>query len=510
MNTQPTIKDTEEFRDKVATIDDRGKRVWIYPKKPTGRYYNARSIVSYILLAVLFITPFIKVGGEPFMLFNVLERKFILFGITFMPQDFHLFVLAMLTLMVFIILFTVVWGRLFCGWVCPQTIFMEMVFRKIEYAIEGDANAQKRLNKAPWTTSKIIKKVGKQAIFFAISVLIANVFLSYIIGVEEVMRIASEPLSQHWQGFMAMIIFSGVFYFIFSWMREQVCVAVCPYGRMQGVLLDNNSIVVHYDFERGEPRGKMKKRRKPQVSSNPVQTIASKVRNGAAQVETIKAEAMPAGENPTEQIKKSLGDCIDCKLCVQVCPTGIDIRDGTQLECINCTACMDACDEVMDKIGRERGLIRYDSYNGIREGRKKLFTPRVAAYSTVLAILLAVNVFLLNSRTDVEADLFRATGTLYYPVPEQPTKIKNLYNYQITNKTKETFPVEFRLVDVDGTIELVGKTPETEPGAQTEGALFIVLDKSDLSGNKTRLSVDVYSGDEKIETIRTNFFGPVQ
>lgn len=510
MNTQEPLKDTEEFRDTIATVDDRGKRIWIYPKKPSGRFYNARSIVSYLLLAVLVLTPFIKVNGEPFMLFNVLERKFILFGITFMPQDFHLFVLAMLTFMVFIILFTVVWGRIFCGWICPQTIFMEMVFRKIEYLIEGDANAQKRLNKAPWTTNKLIKKIGKQAIFFAISVIIANIFLSYIIGVEEVMRIATEPLSQHWQGFVAMLIFSAVFYFIFSWMREQVCIAVCPYGRMQGVLLDNNSIVVHYDFERGEPRGKLKKRKKSQVSSNPVQHIATSIKKSADNVEEVRAEAMPAGANPTEQIKKSLGDCIDCTLCVQVCPTGIDIRDGTQLECINCTACMDACDEVMDKIGRERGLIRYDSYTGIREGRKKLFTPRVAAYSAVLAILLAVNVVLLNSRTDVEADLFRATGTLYYPVAEQPTQIKNLYNYQITNKTNESFPVEFRLVDKDGSIELVGKPPVTEPGAQTEGALFIVLDKSELSGNKTRLAVDVYSGGEKIETIKTNFFGPIE
>ena len=510
MDTKDIIKDTEEYRDKVATIDDRGKRVWIYPKKPTGRYYNARSLVSYVLLAVLFITPFIKVGGAPFMLFNVLERKFILFGIPFMPQDFHLFVLAMLTLMVFIVLFTVVWGRLFCGWVCPQTIFMEMVFRKIEYLIEGDANAQKRLNKAPWTTQKIIKKLGKQAIFFAISVLIANIFLSYLIGADEVMRIATEPLSQHWQGFIAMLIFSGVFYFVFSWMREQVCIAVCPYGRLQGVLLDNNSIVVHYDFERGEPRGKMKKKRAQKAAANPVSSIAQSVTNGATHVETVAAEALPAGANPTEQIKKSLGDCIDCKLCVHVCPTGIDIRDGTQLECINCTACMDACDEVMDKIGRERGLIRYDSYNGIVAGRKKLFTPRVMAYSAVLMILMAVNVFLLNARTDVEANLFRATGTLYYPVEDQPTQLKNLYNYQITNKTKDRFPVEFRLVDIEGRIELIGKPPITEPGAQTEGALFIVLDKSELSGQKTRFAVDVYSGDEKIQRIKTNFFGPVQ
>ncbi|MCB0579840.1 MAG: 4Fe-4S binding protein, partial [Phaeodactylibacter sp.] len=228
MSATEPIKDTEAYRDKIATVDEAGKRVWIYPKKPKGPYTNARTYVSWVLLAFLFGMPFVKVNGEPILLFNVLERKFILFGITFMPQDFHLFVLAMLTFIVFIVLFTVVWGRLFCGWVCPQTIFMEMVFRKIEYAIEGDANAQRRLDKAPWTTEKIIKKVGKQAIFFVIAVLVANTFLSYIIGVDEVIKIATEPLSLHWKGFMAMLLFSGAFYFVFSYLREQVCVAICP------------------------------------------------------------------------------------------------------------------------------------------------------------------------------------------------------------------------------------------------------------------------------------------
>jgi cytochrome c oxidase accessory protein FixG len=278
--------------------------------------------------------PFIKLNGEPFLLFNILERKFILFGILFMPQDFHLFVLAMLTLMVFIVLFTVVWGRLFCGWVCPQTIFMEMVFRKIEYWIEGDANAQRRLNKAPWTTQKIIKKVGKQAIFFAIAVLVANTFLAYIIGIDQVFQIASEPVTQNLSGFIAMIIFSFAFYFVFSYLREQVCVAICPYGRMQGVMLDQNSIVVAYDFVRGEPRGKIKKNRKqPKAATEAKVSPIAKIQQDVA---------APPQAAPAETMKQALGDCIDCNLCVQVCPTGIDIRDGTQLECVNCTACIDA------------------------------------------------------------------------------------------------------------------------------------------------------------------------
>lgn len=482
------IQDTEAYRDKIATVDDQGKRVWIYPKKPKGPYYNARTIVSVFLLAFLFGMPFIKVNGDPLLLFNVLERRFIIFGIQFMPQDFYLFVLAMLTFIVFIILFTVIFGRLFCGWVCPQTIFMEMVFRRIEYWIEGDANAQRRLDKAPWTTDKIIKKVAKQTIFFVIAVLVANTFLAWIIGVDQVIRIASEPVQQNLGGFIAMILFSGAFYFVFSYMREQVCIAICPYGRLQGVMLDKNSIVVAYDYIRGEPRGKIRKSRKKQPA------------------ELATAEAAQA--DPVQKIQDQLGDCIDCKLCVHVCPTGIDIRNGTQLECVNCTACMDACDEVMEKVGRPKKLIRYDSLVGIEEKRNKIFTGRVIAYSTVLTVLLAINVFLLSSRTDVEALLLRTPGMLYQEVDEN--RISNLYNYQIINKTKEEFSFEFRLVSHEGEIKPVGQLPNTKANGVVEGAVFIEIDKDRLHTRKNDIVVEVYSGDKLIDKVKTSFLGPMK
>ncbi len=484
------IKDTEAYRDKIATVDERGKRLWIYPKKPKGRYYTARTYVSIALLAFLFLAPFIKVNGEPLLLFNILERKFILFGLLFTPQDFHLFGLAMITLIVFIILFTVVYGRLFCGWVCPQTIFMEMVFRKIEYFIEGDANAQRRLNNQPWNTDKIIKKTLKQGIFFAIAVLIANTFLAYIIGVEEVLRIVSEPISKNWQGFIAMILFSGAFYFVFSYMREQVCIAVCPYGRLQGVMLDKNSIIIAYDYVRGEPRGKLRKSRKQQAASKVTQKVAG----------------TPEGAVDTQP---PLGDCIDCKLCVQVCPTGIDIRDGTQLECVNCTACIDACDEVMDKIDRPRGLIRFDSDNGIQTSSRKIFTPRVIAYTALLGVLLAVNAFLLTSRTNIEVLILRTPGMLYQEVDEN--YLSNLYNYQVINKTNEEFPIEFRLAGgLDGRIRTVGEVPDTKAADVVEGAFFIELNKNELDSRKNRITVEVYSGDELIDRVKTNFLGPVK
>lgn len=469
----PFYEDDEEFRDKIATVDDKGKRIWVFPKKPKGRFTNARNYLSFFLLVLLFGIPFIKVGGEPVMLFNVLERKFILFGIQFMPQDFHLFVLAMLTLVLFIALFTVVFGRIFCGWVCPQTIFMEMVFRKIEYWIEGDHNQQRKLAAAPWSTEKAIKRISKHAIFFAIAVAVSNTFLAWIVGVDEVIKIATEPVTLHLGGFIAMIIFSFAFYFVFAYMREQVCIAICPYGRLQGVLLGKDSIVIAYDWIRGEPRGKIRKEKK--------------------------------GEEPKAEEPK-LGDCIDCKLCIHVCPTGIDIRNGTQLECINCTACIDACDEVMDKVERPRGLIRYDSHNGIAEGRQRIFTPRVIAYSVVLVVLMAVNVLLLGSRTDVETIFLRTPGKLFQTVDDQT--ISNLYNYEVINKTGKDMPVEFKLVNAGGAIKLVGKPPVAGKGQVAKGAMFIEMPKDQLQGRKTELTIEVYSNGELVDKATTNFFGP--
>lgn len=481
------VDQEEEYRDRIATVDAQGRRNWIYPKKPKGPFYEYRKWVSYVLLLFLFGMPFVKVNGDPFLLFNVIERKFILFGVYFAPQDFHLFVFAMLIFIIFIALFTVIYGRLFCGWVCPQTIFMEMVFRRIEYWIEGDANAQRRLNKAPWSTEKIIKKVGKQMIFFAIAVLVANTFLAYIIGIDEVIRIATEPISQNFGGFTSMIMFSGAFYFVFSYLREQVCTTICPYGRLQGVLLDKDSIVVAYDYVRGEPRGKIRKAKKTKRQAT---------------------EATAAQKDPIQAIQQQLGDCIDCKLCVQVCPTGIDIRDGTQLECVNCTACIDACDEVMVKINRPKGLIRYDSDQGIATGKKKLLTPRVIAYSAVLLVLLIVEAFLFTARTDVETLLLRTPGMLYQKVDEE--NISNLYNYQIINKTKENFPIEFKLTTDYGKIRLVGQPPQAKENAVTEGALFIEFPKAALEGRKTRVKVEVYSNGALIDEISTTFLGPVK
>ena len=503
------LQDTEEYRDHIATVDEQGKRIWIYPKKPSGRFYNWRSYLSWVFLAILFALPFIEVNGEPLLLFNVLQRRFILFGIQFMPQDFHLFVLAMLTLMVFIILFTVIYGRLFCGWVCPQTVFMEMVFRKIEYLIEGDANAQRKLNAAPWTTDKIIKKVGKQAIFFGFSVLIANTFLAYIIGLDEVVKIASEPVTQNLTGFISMIAFSFAFYYVFARMREQVCIAICPYGRLQGVLLDKNSIAVMYDWIRGEPRTKIRKgAAKP--ANNPLSNIQADVKQ--ATLVTADASYAESGINLASTLSGSeprVGDCIDCKLCIHVCPTGIDIRNGTQLECVNCTACIDVCDEVMDKVGRPRGLIRYDSYAGIEENRKRIFTPRVIAYTGVLLALIGLNIYLLSTRTEVEAVILRTPGMLFQETTDG--KISNLYNYQIINKSgRDMHKLRFKVVTSGATLRLVGEAPHADKGKMAKGSFFIDLPKDKLKSRKNNVIIEVYEGKSIVDRVKTGFLGPIK
>jgi len=471
----------EEFRDRLATVSETGGRNWIHAKKPKGRFYNARSIVAVFLLAFFFSGPFITINGNPLLLINILERKFVIFGVAFWPQDLHLLVFGMLSFIVFIVLFTTIFGRLFCGWACPQTIFLEMVFRRIEYWIEGDSASQIRLKKTPWNAEKIIKKGSKHAIFYALAFVISNLFLAYIIGKDQLFEIITDPPSEHAGGLTAMIIFSGVFYGVFAFMREQVCHFVCPYGRMQSVMLDNNSINVMYDYKRGEHRAKIGDRNK---------VIAGKA--------TLADLGLPSGAD--------FGDCIECSQCVKVCPMGIDIRNGTQLECVHCTACIDACDAVMDKIDKPRGLIRYASENSIRNETKKIITPRVAGYSGVLVVLLTVFITLMSMRADLETTILRQPGTLYQELPNDI--YSNIYEIKVINKTFDTKDYELRLISPAGEMVSLGNIDSIEPQNLAEGRFLIKLNKDRLTGLQTTLTFGVYSGNEQIETITSGFIGP--
>ncbi len=501
-------QDTEAYRDSVATINKDGSRIWLYPKQPHGRFYNARTVVSVVFLIFFLGMPFIKYGGDPILMFNILERRFIIFGLLFSPHDFHLFLLAMLTFIVFIILFTVVFGRLFCGWVCPQTVFMEMIFRRIEYWIEGDGNAQRRLEAAPWNTDKWIKRVTKHSIFFLIAVVVANYFLAYIIGMDAVLDIVLQPVTANIGGFAAMLVFSGVFYGVFARLREQVCTTICPYGRLQSVLLVPDSIVVAYDFVRGEPRGKLQKqaepaRKDPCKNGCPDCGDCGSASNLLQKMEQDIIAASSASDKPI------FGDCVDCNLCVQVCPTGIDIRNGTQLECTNCTACIDACDQVMDKIHKPRGLIRYDSLTGIKSGKRKIFTARVAAYSVVLGLLLALDISLLAVRSDIAVTVLRSPGTMYQTVDNQ--HFTNLYTFQIVNKTRHDLPLYFKMRDGKGNIKTIGEEkPSLSGGEMINGAFLIEVDSKDLEGIKTNLGIEIWSDKRLLKTVKTSFVGPMK
>jgi len=473
--------DKQNFRDHLATVNEDGKRNWIYPKKPTGRFYKARNVVAVLLLTFFFSGPFITINGNPLLLLNILERKFVIFGVAFWPQDLHLLVFGMLTFILFIVLFTAIFGRIWCGWACPQTIFMEMVFRRIEYWIEGDASAQIRLNKQDWNFDKIRKKVSKHSIFFGMAFLISNMFLAYIIGKDQLFEIITDPPSEHIAGLSSMIIFSGVFYGVFAFMREQVCHFVCPYGRMQSVMLDNNSINVMYDYVRGETRATVKDR---------------------YQLENRKASLEDLGFSANE----TFGDCIDCYQCVKVCPMGIDIRNGTQLECVHCTACIDACDSVMEKIDKPLGLIRYSSENAIREEKQKVLTPRVAGYSGILLILLTAFITMLTLRPDIETSILREPGTLYQELSND--RYSNIYNVKILNKTFKEMPVEIRLESPEGEIVSLGTVDSIQPQNSAQGRFMVQLPRGSLSGSQTEITFGIYSGDEKIETVTSGFLGP--
>jgi len=465
----------ENYRDHIATVDKEGKRIWVYPKKPKGSFTTKRTWVAWILLGLLFAVPHIRIAGQPLLQLDFLGRKFIIFGNLFYPADAFIFVIISITAVVSIILFTVVFGRLFCGWLCPQTVFMEMVFRKVEYWIEGDYKQQIKLNKQTWDAEKLRKKIFKHIIFFVISFLIANTFLAYIIGSEALWEIQIDDPQNHVTGLLSILLFTFIFYMVFSQLREQVCTTICPYGRLQGVLLDKDSIVVAYDYKRGESRAKFRK-----------------------------------GEDRTEAEK---GDCIDCFQCVDVCPTGIDIRNGTQLECINCTICMDACDTIMEGVGLEKGLIRYASENEIVANNPEVkqgfsWTVRMRGYAAVLTILFIAMITLLFIRDDVQAIVLRSPGSLY--IQTENGDYQNIYTVKLLNKTNEQLIIEIKDLDNIGDLLIASSSIVLEPQKEFNTAMVLTRSKEDIVKFQTNVEFGIYSNGELIEKVKSTFVGPIK
>jgi len=457
-NTDP------DFRDKISTVDTAGKRKWMYVFQPKGKLYNLRTLSSIFYLLLLFGLPFVKWNGNPMFLFNITHSKFIFFGQVFLPQDFILFGIGMLVFLLFIIVFTLIFGRVFCGWACPQTIFLELVFRRIEYWIEGPAHKQEIADGKEWTKEMYIRKGIKHIIFFSISFMIANAFLSYIIGVDALFKIMLEPISQHVTGFVMIIVFTILFYAVFAFVREITCIVICPYGRLQGVLLDKNSIVVIYDYIRGEPRSKKRK---------------------------------------TEE---KIGDCIECGMCVNVCPTGIDIRNGTQLECVNCTACVDACNMMMTNVNLQPDLIKFASENDVASGIKPRLTTRIIGYSAVLLILLGALVGLLITRSKFDATVLRIPGQILQENADNT--ISNLYKIKVVSKSGYTEPYHLEMDKSFAKIEYVGKNLDSlYSGIESEETFFIKVPKDHIKERKEELKILVKSGSEVIQTKKITFIG---
>lgn len=464
--------DWENFRDHLTTADKLGHRRWIYAKKPQGQWTRRRTWVATLLIGIMFAGPFIKLNGNPLLMMNIVERRFSILGQLFWPQDMIIFAVALLIFITGIIIFTTAFGRLWCGWTCPQTVMMEMVFRKIEYLIEGDALTQKKLAAAPWTAAKLGKKSLKLGIFFVLSFIIGNTLLAYIIGSDELLKIITDDPANHVVGLTFMILFTLLFFAIFARFREQACTFICPYGRFQSTMLDENSMIVAYDHKRGEKRGRLQR-----------------------------------DEPLVKRIAKGNGDCIDCHQCVAVCPTGIDIRNGVQMECVHCTACIDACDAVMDKVGSPRGLIRYASLNSIEKGEPFRITPRMKLYAVVLAGLIALFLTLVFTRPVVEAMFLRAPGSLFMQTTDG--QIENLYTLKLVNKTMRALPVELKLEDGNGQLEIMGEKNLVVPaGKLLETSVLVQFPPAQLDGATTKLRVGVYSGGKKIQTVKTVFVGP--
>ncbi|MBL7714236.1 MAG: cytochrome c oxidase accessory protein CcoG [Bdellovibrionales bacterium] len=385
---------------RLSTIDASGNRLWVYPSDVSGRYRNRRTWVSGLLLLVFLLLPWLRMGGHQAVLFDIWNGRFSVFGLRFWSHDAPILLFLIAGAAVSLALVTSIWGRLWCGWACPQTVFVDLVFRRIERWIEGDAVRRRQLDQGPWNEDKVSKKIFKWVAYFFVALIISHSFVAYFIGTEKLAIMISRSPGENLGTFTAMSIMTAAVLFDFGWFREQFCTLLCPYGRFQSVLMDQRSLAIVYDSKRGEPR------------------------RGAAAAQ-----------------KQNQGDCIDCEKCVHVCPTGIDIRNGLQMECIACTACADACDGVMEKIGKPVGLVRYSSVQ--EKGLKRFARP--GAYFLVLCVLISGLYFVLAKREPVELTLIRKVGAPYEEVlrPGQEKEIVNSFKLDLLNQTFETIEVEF-------------------------------------------------------------------
>ncbi|MEO0795634.1 MAG: cytochrome c oxidase accessory protein CcoG [Verrucomicrobiota bacterium] len=462
MATTPKAKH-EPIRESVTTINEDGSRFFLHPADVSGRYTVLRRVTASFLILIYIALPWIPINGYPAVFLDIANRRFHLFGLTFAAQDLWLAFFFITGVGFSLYVISALFGRMWCGWACPQTVFLEHVYRRIERLIEGDHTKRRKLDKQTWGATKVVKRVLKHGIFLAVSFVIAHIFLAYFISIPELYHwMRSSPLD-HWSAFLFVTIATGIIYFNFSWFREQLCLVICPYGRLQSALIDDDSIIIGYDENRGEPRG------------------------------------------PTS--KTNIGDCINCRRCVQVCPTGIDIRQGLQIECIGCANCIDACDTIMDKIGRERGLVRYDSLNGLAAKKKRILRPRLFLYGFLMVLGATVMTLSATQLTSADMTAVRMTGRPYFITD---TGLRNQYMVRIVNKTDQPASFTVRALAPGQAIVTEGfdQAMVVPPMGEEVRPVIVSVNREDYSG-KFSFKIQLFgTSDDLILERDAEFVGP--
>lgn len=449
----------------VSTVEADGRRKWVYPLQTNGVWTRRRELVAWLLIAFLFVVPWTKMAGNQTIQLNFFEGKLHFFGLTLWANENIVVLGFIFFFMASILTLTAVLGRVFCGWACPMPVFLEFVFRPIERLIEGQGAAQRKFHSLSFR-KRFPKSAFKLLIFAIISLLIANTMVAYVHGREVVLQMIYEGPFVNWWAFVGMLIVFGLVFFQFSWFREQMCTFVCPYGRLQSLLLDKDSIIVAYDINRGEPRGKV----------------------GQAE-----------------------GDCVDCKQCVRVCPTGIDIRNGLQLECLHCTACMDACDDIMAKLNRKQGLIRYQTENEVEGLPRRVLRPRLAIYAALMVLASGLMWGFGAERTNLHATIHREFSSQVFTIDPEG-RVVNAVRVHLRNRTDSRkalqivakAPAALEVVVPEGSISLSGAEKRTVH-------LLLKLPKETFqkAAGKIPVQLSVLGADDKPFVLNTEIFGPL-